>query len=74
MRPGIGYLSGKAIKWVGEKILDAVTVVEVRRRVWVIGNLISKIEEESPEGLLRRVLKNEKSFHRAVDDLLEISS
>jgi len=72
--PGPGYLCGKAIKWVGEKILDAVTRLEIRRRVWVIGRLIKYIKEAPLGDLQNLVLKQEKSLHRLVDDLLELSS
>jgi hypothetical protein len=42
-------LSGTAIKWFGEMILLAVTLIEIKRRVWVIGRLIERLEKEPAE-------------------------
>jgi hypothetical protein len=74
VQPGIGYLSGKLINWVGEKILDVITPIEVRRRIWVIGNLIKQMEKESSTVLQYRILSKGQVLHRLVDDLLELSS
>jgi hypothetical protein len=74
VQPGIGYLSGKLINWVGEKILDVVTPIEIRRRIWVIGNLIKQMEKESSTVLQHRILAKGQVLHRLVDDLLELSS
>jgi hypothetical protein len=73
--PGIGYLSGTAIKWVGEKILDlAITPLAVRRRIWVINRMINRMEKEPIDKFEKRILRKETSLHRLVDDLLELSS
>lgn len=71
---GPGYLSGKLIKWVGEKILDAVTLFEIRRRMWLIERFIKHLEKEPEETRWKWLLKKEKSFYRIADDLLELSS
>lgn len=71
---GIGYFSGKAIKWVGEKILDIITPIEINRRAWVIKRLLKTLEKQSYSSLPDKVFSNTKSIHRFVDDLLELST
>lgn len=72
--PGPGHLSGKAIEWVGERILDAITPLEIRRRIWLIKRFVGRLEKE-PEGTRWKwLLKKQKSFPRLANDLLELSS
>lgn len=47
--PGIGYLSGKGIKWVGLKILDGFAEVEIRRRRLLIPRVVKKIANLPPD-------------------------
>jgi hypothetical protein len=72
--PGIGYFSGKAIKWIGEKILDIITPIEINRRAWVINRLLKTLEKQSSDSLPDKIFLNKKSIHRLVDDLLELST
>jgi hypothetical protein len=71
---GIGSLSGKAIKWFGEKMLDAITPLEIRRRVWLIGRMVKRLEKLPPGKAHTLFFKKDKSFDRLLDDLLELSS
>jgi hypothetical protein len=59
---------------VGEKILDIVLPLEIRRRVWVIKRFIMRMEKTSDAARLSWLIKREKSVYRVVDDLLELSS
>jgi hypothetical protein len=72
--PGVGYYSGKGIKWVGEKILDCITAFEIRRRIWVIKRTVATLEKSTSTGVVKRLSRNEKQLHRLTDDLLELSS
>ena len=71
--PGIGYLSGKTVKWVGVQILNAVdpVVIIVRRRY--IHRLIKRIRQISVEKRADWMVKRELTILRAVEDLLELS-
>jgi len=72
--PGIGYLSGKGIKWVGLKMLDAFAGVELRRRRWMISRLVKKIDEISADDRTRWIAKKQHQINRTIQDLLELSS
>lgn len=72
--PGIGYLSGKGVKWVGLQILDAVSFVEMRRRVWIIGRMSKRIDKMAPDKRTIWLLKNERKVNRTIEDLFELSS
>jgi hypothetical protein len=72
--PGIGYHSGTAIKWVGKRILDAVTPIEIRRRLWTINRLIKALEKEPYDSLPNLALRKLKSIDRFAEDLLELST
>jgi hypothetical protein len=72
--PGIGYFSGKAIKWIGEKMLDIITPIEINRRAWVINRLLKTLEKQSFDSLPDKVFLKKKSIHRLVNDLLELST
>jgi hypothetical protein len=72
--PGIGYLSGKGIKWVGLKVLDAFAGVELRRRRWMISRLVKKIDEIPADDRTRWITKKQHQINRTIQDLLELSS
>lgn len=74
VNPGPGYLSGKAIKWVGEKILDALTPLEIRRRMWLIERFVRHLEGQPAETRWKWLVQRKKSVNRLVDDLLELSA
>jgi len=69
-----GYLSGKAIKWVVKKILDAATPLVIRRQLRAIERLIKYMKDAPIDDLPNLFLMQEKSLHRLVDDLLELYS
>jgi hypothetical protein len=72
--PGIGYLSGKVVKWVGMQMLKAFTSIEIYRRRWIIGKLV---KEMGKMDLSRRgdwLVEKQREINRAVDDMLELSS
>jgi len=70
-------VSGKVVTWLGQKILDAITPLRIRRRMWVIKRLMERLD--SGEGTRRnrqkRLLQKEESrlIYRLVDDLWELS-
>ena len=70
---GLGNLSGKAIYWVGEKILDTVFLLDTRRRVWSITRIVKRMEKESSDNIQRRFSKKAKPILQLVDDLLELT-
>jgi len=72
--PGPGYILGKIIKLTGEKILDALTIVEIRRRVWLDKRVVKQLEKKSSKDIERMFKKKGKAVLRLVDDLLELSS
>ena len=65
---------GKIIKLTGEKILDALTIVEIRRRVWLDKRVVKQLEKKSSKDIERMFKKKGKAVLRLVDDLLELSS
>jgi hypothetical protein len=72
--PGIGYLSGKAAKWVGIQILNAFVPLEICRRRWVIRRLLKRIEKIPIEECAGWLVREERNITHAVEDLLELSS
>lgn len=72
--PGVGYVSGKAVYWVGEKILNGVITVECYRRLWVIKRVVKRSEKLPEEARRRWAMKKEKHLSSCLDDLLELSS
>lgn len=71
--PGIGHLSGKAVKWVGSQILNSLVPLEIRRRRWVIRQIIKKLGQVPMNDRAEWVVKRGKKINRALDDLLELS-
>jgi hypothetical protein len=72
--PGIGYVSGKGVKWLGERILNAFVPLEIRRRRWVIRRLVKRIDKIPVEQCAVWLVKKESKITRAVENLLELSS
>jgi len=64
------------ITWLGQKILDAITPLRIRRQMWVIKRLMERLD--SGEGTRRNrrkwLLQKEESrlIYRLVDDLWEL--
>lgn len=71
--PGIGYQSGKVIKWVGTQIIDALLPLEIFRRRMLIKILLKKIERVPFHRRAPWLVKKERTMNRAVEDLLELS-
>lgn len=72
--PGIGYLSGKVVKWVGLQILEGFNAVEILRRQWVIHRLVQRMGGIPADQRAEWIVQREEKINRKVDDLLELSS
>jgi hypothetical protein len=72
--PGIGYLSGKGIKWVGLKMLDAFAEVELRRRRRMIPRLVARIGDLPADERTAWMANNQNQIYRSLEDILELSS
>lgn len=72
--PGVGYVSGKCVKWLGERILCAFVPLEIRRRRWIIRRLVKRIDKIPVEQCAVWLAKKEGKITRAVENLLELSS
>lgn len=72
--PGIGYLSGRGVKWVGLQILKGIEGVEIARRRWMITKLVNEMDGLGVNGWEKWLLTKEKKLRRAAEDLLELSS
>jgi hypothetical protein len=72
--PGIGYLSGKGVKWVGLKILDALSEVEMRRRRRLIPKLVKHIGHLPADQRTEWMVNNQRQMNRTIEDILELSS
>jgi len=70
---GIGYVSGKVVKWVGLRLLDGYAFMEIRRRRWVIKRFVKRIEDVSKDERAEWLVKRERKVNRTMDDLLELS-
>ena len=70
---GIGYLSGRAIKWVGMQILDGLVPLEIRRRRWAIRKLVKQIANIPDAERAQWLVANETRVNRSLEDLLELS-
>lgn len=71
--PGIGYQSGKAVKWLGVQMLGAISQLVIFRRRRVIKMLIKRIETIPRLQRSEWVLENEGKINRAVEELLELT-
>lgn len=72
--PGIGYLSGKAVKWVGEKMLDAFVPLEISRRRRAISGLIGQLKYVAVKDRSEWILKRKHEINQAIEDLLELTT
>lgn len=72
--PGIGYLSGKVVKWVGIQMLSSVVPLEIRRRRRIIHRLVTKIDELPVDERAMWMSKRTVKIKRAIEDLIELSS
>jgi hypothetical protein len=72
--PGIGSVSGKAVKWVGLQILKGIGVIKIVRRRWMITRLVREMGKLDADGWEVWLLTKEKKVRRAAEDLLELSS
>jgi hypothetical protein len=71
---GIGYLSGKAVKWVGMQILDGFVPLEIRRRRWIIRGLMKRMDVIPFEERAPWIVRNVRKISHAIENLLELSS
>lgn len=72
--PGIGYLSGKAVKWVGVQALSVIELLAISRRRQVISDLIKQLEKVALQDRSEWIFKRARAINRAVEDLLELST
>ncbi|KIM88952.1 hypothetical protein PILCRDRAFT_245791 [Piloderma croceum F 1598] len=72
--PGIGYLSGKAVKWVGLKILNSLGTLEICRRRWLIRRLVNQAGRIPEDRLVTWLMTRSRAVTRTIEDLLELSS
>lgn len=72
--PGIGNLSGRAVKWVGMQMLDALVPLEVCRRRRVIRKLVKQIANIPKARRAEWLIVHEKRVNRSLEDLLELSA
>jgi hypothetical protein len=72
--PGVGYLSGKAVKWVGVKILSSLEAVEIRRRIWLIRRLIKRASQIPEDQLVPWLMTRNCAVTRTIEDLFELTS
>lgn len=73
--PGIGYLSGKAVKWLGVRILDLIVEpLVISRRRQVIKGLVKQLKMIPSQDRAEWMLKRGRTISRAVEDLLELST
>jgi hypothetical protein len=72
--PGIGYLSGKAVKWTGVNVLKVVGAAETFRRRRFINQLAAEVEALDPDDLANWLVQKEQNLNHAIADILEFSS
>lgn len=72
--PGIGYLSGKGVKWVGLKMPDVIAELEIRRRRRLISKLVKRIRNLPADQRIEWMVKNQSQMNRTIEDVLELSS
>jgi hypothetical protein len=71
--PGIGYLSGKVIKWAGMQILNGFVPLEIHRQRWVIRGLVKRMDAIPVADLAVWLVKNEWKISHVIENLLELS-
>ena len=67
--PGIGYLSGKAVKWLGLQILSGFATVQIYRRQWVIHRLAKQVENMPGERRTEWIFKRERDINHKIEEL-----
>jgi hypothetical protein len=72
--PGIDRITGRAIYWVGEKMLNGLIMVDTRRRLWNTELFLRKMRSVPPPKRIAWILNRKTSVMRLLEDLLEISS
>lgn len=72
--PGIGYLSGKTVKWTGTNILKAVDAVVILKRQHFIKQLATEVEALDADDLAVWLVQKERKLSRAIGYILELSS
>lgn len=72
--PGIGYMSGKVVKWVGLQILDGLGALEIRRRRWIIRRLMAQMSAVPESQIETWVMKREAQVNHTIEDLVELTS
>lgn len=72
--PGIGYFSGKAVKWVGEQMLDAFILLEIPRRRRIINDLVSQLKNIHVQDRSKWIFERKRKINRAIEDLLELTT
>src|ERR1700684_2057592 len=72
--PGISYLSGKFVKWIGLQMLDAVEPLVISSRRRTIRGLVKELQKISDQDRSKLVIRRERTISRAVEDLLELST
>jgi hypothetical protein len=72
--PGIGFLSGKAVKWTGLQILQSLNTLEIHRRRWVIRRLLNRAKKVPVHEFAGWLVKEEKNINRTIEDILELMS
>ena len=70
--PGIGYLSGQGLKWLGMQFLNMFVPLEIRRRRWMVQRVVKRIEEIPADQRARWLSKKHKIYH-VIEDILELS-
>lgn len=72
--PPIGYLSGQAVKRVGEKTLDAFIPLEIYRQSQAISGLISQLENIPRPNRSKWIFNRKRKINCVVENLLELST
>jgi hypothetical protein len=70
---GIGYVGGKAVKWIGLQILNSMDMLVRRQRKYTIRRFIQKMGVISNHNRAVWIVREEKKINHIVEDLLELS-
>jgi hypothetical protein len=70
----MGYLTGKAIKWLGIQILNAVEPLVIFSRRRAIGGVIKQLKNVHGQDRANWILQRERKINRTVEDLLELTT
>jgi hypothetical protein len=72
--PGIGYLYGKAVKWVGLKILNSLGALEICRWRWLIRRLVNQAGQIPEDRLVTWLVTRSRAVTHTIENLLELTS